>query len=119
MIGSVSRKIEPNSARVSRIESCLDYKAYSYALDPGISADDYQVKRQLLMALGNTIEEGMGVVYVRGPWGFLVIPQHGYPRLRISFFHDTPADEIQNMLNSITALFELDDRTINRGDVDE
>jgi hypothetical protein len=116
---SVLQKIESSkSSRINRIESCLDYQAFSYLLDPAMSAKTYQVKRQQLMTLGNTCEERMGVVYVRGPWGFFVIPDYGYPTLRISFFHDTPANEIQEKLKAISALFEYDD-TIYLGDVDE
>ena len=55
----------------------------------------------------------MGVVYVRGPWGFFVIPPHGYPHLRISFFFDTPDREFNEVLTSISTAFEVQDSVIN------
>ncbi len=61
----------------------------------------------------------MGVVYVRGPWGFFVIPRYGYPQLRISFYFDTPSSEIDALLASICTAFETPDTVFDQGDLDE
>jgi hypothetical protein len=105
--------------RFGPVESCVDYQSYLYKIDPGLTAAQYAESRRLLMALGRADEERMGVVYVRGPWGFFVIPRHGYPTLRVSFYHDTPDTEIEDVLASICAAFEAPNTINNQGDSDE
>ena len=61
----------------------------------------------------------MGVVYVRGPWGFFVIPHHGYSKLRVSFFYDTPTTEIRDVMASICTAFDASDAVFDQGDLDE
>ena len=105
--------------RFGFVESCLDYRSYVYTIDPDLSPARYVTSRRQLMTLGRVDEERMGVVYVRGPWGFFVIPGHGYPKLRVSFFHDTPTTEINDVLSSICAAFEKSDAVFNQGELDE
>lgn len=83
------------------VESCLDYRSYVCAIDQDLSPVRYEAACRLLMQMGRTHEERMGVVYVRGPWGFFVIPRQGYPKLRASFFHDTPTSEFSDILATI------------------
>ena len=110
---------DESEQRFGPVESCVDYQSYVYRIDPGLTPGQYAASCRLLMALGKTDEERMGVVYVRGPWGFLVIPRHGYPTLRVSFYHDTPATEINNVLGLICAAFEPPNTINNQGDLDE
>jgi hypothetical protein len=105
--------------RFGPVESCLDYRSYVYRIDPDLSSARYKASRQQLITLGRTNEERMGVVYVRGPWGFFVIPHHGYSTLRVSFYHDTPITEINDILASICAAFETSDTVFKQGDLDE
>ena len=105
--------------RFGPVESCLDYRSYIYTIDPDLSPAWYAVPRRRLMSFGGAEEERMGVVYVRGPWGFFTIPHHGYPTLRVSFFHDTPTTEISDILSSICAAFEPSDTVFNQGGLDE
>ena len=124
-IESVSRELSNVSEQrfgpegFGLIESCLDYTSYIYTIDPELSPAQYRTSRRQLITLGRADEERMGVVYVRGPWGFFVIPQHGFPTLRVSFFHDTPSTEINDILLSICAAFEVRDADLNQGDLDE
>lgn len=105
--------------RFGPVESCVDYQSYVYSIDPGHTPEQYKATRHQLMTLGRANEERMGVVYVRGPWGFFVIPHYGYPTLRVSFYHDTPTSEINEMLSWICTAFEAPDAIINQGDLDE
>ena len=105
--------------RFGRAESCLDYQSYVYTIDPDLSPARYVASRRQLMTLGRADEERMGVIYVRGPWGFFVIPRYGYPTLRVSFFHDTPTTEISDILSSICSAFEVFDAVFNLGELDE
>jgi hypothetical protein len=101
------------------VDSCLDYRSYVYLIDPGLSPAQYLASRRQLLTIGKTNEERMGVVYVRGPWGFFVVPQQGYPKLRVSFFYDTPFTEIRNVMASICAAFDASNTVFNQGDLDE
>jgi len=101
------------------VESCVDYKSFVYTIDSDLSPVRYKALRRQLITLGRADEERMGVVYVRGPWGFFVIPPHGYPILRVSFFHDTSSTEISDVLSSIYEAFEVSDADLNQGDLDE
>ncbi len=102
------------------VDSCLDYQSYSCALDPELPVSAFAEVRQLLRQLGTADQERMGVVYVRGPWGFFVIPGHGYPSLRASFFFDTPDDEIEKVLGEICAvLAALNVSEIEQGESNE
>jgi len=92
--------------RFGPVESCLDYQSYVYRIDPCLTLEQYSESRRMLLTLGRAEEERMGVTYVRGPWGFFVIPQYGYPTLRVSFYHDTPNTEIKDVLDDICAAFE-------------
>ena len=105
--------------RFGPVESCVDYRSYVYSIDPGLSSPRYMASRRQLMTLGKADEERMGVVYVRGPWGFFVVPHYSYPTLRVSFYHDTPSTEIDAILSLICAAFEAPDAVINQGDLDE
>ena len=105
--------------RFGPVESCVDYQSYVYHINPGLTPAQYTAARSLLMALGKADEERMGVVYVRGSWGFFVIPHHGYPTLRVSFYHDTPGTEINNVLSLICAAFEAPNTINNQGGLDE
>jgi len=100
------------------VESCIDYQSYIYKINPGLTQDQYEVSRRILTTLGTADEQRMGVVYVRGPWGFLVIPHFGYPTMRISFFHDTAEAEINEVLSLIYAAFENAQTTNNQGGLD-
>ncbi|WP_455221563.1 hypothetical protein [Kaarinaea lacus] len=108
----------PNQ-RFGPVESCVDYQSYVYTIDPNLTPEQFAASRELLINLGNADKERMGVVYVRGPWGFFVIPHFGYPTLRVSFYHDTPAIEIDKMLSSIAAAFETSNTINNQGGLDE
>ncbi len=105
--------------RFGPVESCVDYRSYVYNIDPDLSPAHYTASRQQLMTLGKADEERMGVVYVRGPWGFFVIPHYGYPTLRVSFYHDTTTPEINDILSMICTAFDEPDAIINQGDLDE
>lgn len=61
----------------------------------------------------------MGVAYVRGTWGFLVIPQLGYPELRVNFYHATSTTEINDVLASICAALDMSVAAYEQGDLDE
>jgi hypothetical protein len=99
--------------RFGPVESCVDYQSYVYPIDPDLSPAQYLASRQRLMKLGRIDKEGMGVVYVRGSWGFFIIPHYGYPTLRVSFYHDTPPDEIGDILSSICTAFEAPEAVYN------
>jgi hypothetical protein len=105
--------------RFRHVETCLDYRSYEYAITPQLSQEQYAASRRRLLTIGRADEEKMGVVYVRGPWGFFVIPQHGYPVLRVSFFHDTPTTEMDDILTSISTAFETSDAILEQGEPDE
>ena len=102
--------------RFTAVDSCVDYRSYVYHIDSDLSAEHYENVRRRLLKLGRSDEERMGVVYVRGPWGFFVVPHHGFPSLRVSFFHDTPENECHDVLRSISKVFDETEIDLNRGD---
>lgn len=59
----------------------------------------------------------MGVLYVYAPWGFCVIPRHGFPELRLNFYHEIPITDIQDVMASICAAFKTSYAAINPGDI--
>ena len=87
--------------RFAYTDSCVDYRSYRHPLDPTVSSERHAQLRDRLAALGRAEPERMGVTYVRGPWGFLVIPRQGFPELRISFFRDTPDGDRRALLESV------------------
>ncbi len=89
----------------TQVESCVDYQSFVYSLDKQFTPQRYEVCGRLLLSLGTVTEERMGVVYVRGPWGFFVVPAYGYPTLKISFFHDSTSKEIEHVLLKIYNIF--------------
>lgn len=94
-------------AGLRHVENCADYQTYVATIDTDETPSQYASMKQSLMRIGNCEPERMGVVYVRGPWGFLVIPGPGFPELRISFYHDTPVHDRNAVLASIaTAVHE-------------
>jgi len=93
------------SESFKKIDSCVDYHSYEFRISDHLTADEYAEIRRKLMALGKAEQERMGVIYVRGPWGFMVVPHFGFPALRVSFFHDTPQSECQAVLKNINAVF--------------
>lgn len=98
------------------VESCVDYQSYVYHIDPELTPSQYSLSSQKLKSLGNAEDERMGVIYVRGPWGFFVIPQYGYPTIKVSFFHDTPSKDMNDVMTLICAAFELSNTINNQGD---
>ena len=100
------------------VESCVDYQSYIYTINPDLTQIQYELSRRMLVSLGTADEQRMGVVYVRGPWGFFVIPHFGYPTLRISFFHDTTDTEINEVFLLVYAAFENAQTINNKGDLD-
>ena len=88
------------------VDSCLDYKAYTCEFVHNLTSAQHSALSEELIALGQTHEERMGVVYVNGPWGFFVIPRPGFPVLKVSFYHDTPITEINEMCDRICAVFD-------------
>ena len=92
-----------NWPEVRYVDSCLDYRSFAVSLDPAMAAGMYSTLREKLLLLGTAEAERMGVTYVRGPWGFLVIPQRGFHELRVSFYYDVPTQDSDAILASITA----------------
>jgi hypothetical protein len=92
--------------RFGAVESCVDYQSYVYHIDPELTPSQYSSSSQKLKTLGDADDERMGVLYVRGPWGFFVIPRYGYPTIRVSFYFDTPAQDINDVMALICAAFE-------------
>jgi len=104
--------------RIVPVDSCVDYQSYVYKIDPDFLPEQYECTRRRLLTLGNADEERMGVVYVRGPWGFFIIPHFGYPTLRVSFYHDTPISEINKILSLICEAFEAQQLDNTQGGLD-
>lgn len=92
-----------------RTDSCVDYQSYLVPLDPGVSTSAYFAFRKRILALGTPEPERMGVTYVQGPWGFLAIPQAGFPELRVNFYHDTPIRDRDAVLTSIAVALRVAD----------
>lgn len=83
------------------VNSCVDYRTFVAPLDTAMIPAVYNLLTEELLVLGVAEPERMGVTYVRGPWGFLVIPRAGFPELRISFYHDANEDELDAILASV------------------
>lgn len=84
--------------------ACLDYQAFVFALPPALTASAFARLRDGLRGMGRIRREALGVIYVDGDWGFLVIPPYGFPELKINFFHGIPADGARRILVRVAAL---------------
>lgn len=109
MWGCVSVNIWPGFRYV---DSCIDYQTVVTPLDTSLTQVSYDILVKKLLLLGVADRERMGVTYVRGPWGFLVIPGRGFPELRISFFHDASEQEVNTVLVSIGKAIEESYRSL-------
>jgi len=85
------------------VDSCTDYHTFVTPLDTAMESAAFNSLTERLRTLGVADQARMGVIYVRGPWGFLVIPSPGYPELRVSFYHDTSEHDMDDVLASIKA----------------
>lgn len=102
------------------VESCVDYRTYMAQINPKISSMQFTSLKNRLQGLGVTEPERMGVVYVHGPWGFVVIPRPGFSDLRISFYHEVSEQERNAVLESIeSALYESHATVLQTGGKDE
>jgi len=83
------------------VDSCVDYRSFVAQLNSAMTHVAHNFLTEKLQPFGVAERERMGVTYIRGAWGFLVIPGLGFPELRVSFYHDTPDREVEAVLVSI------------------
>ena len=87
--------------RFRRVEGCLDYRIYVCSL-AGMRSDQMRVELcSRLGGLGRAEPERMGVIYIRGGWGFLVIPPVGFPELKVTVFRETEPETEHAVLSQI------------------
>ncbi len=86
------------------VEACVDYRAYVVSLPKGTTPDIYAQWVSRLCGLGRVVEERLGVRYVKGPWGFLVVPPLGFPELKITFYHPTAQVDEAEVLAKVEAI---------------
>jgi len=84
--------------------ACLDYQAFRFALPPSLAESDFARLKEALKRLGRIRYEALGVTYVDGKWGVLIVPPFGFPELKINFFHDVPVETAQRLLDCIADL---------------
>lgn len=97
--------------RFRAVENCVDYRSYVFPLDTGITKATHCALQARLRALGKADEERLGVLYIRGYWGFLVFPPRGFPELRVSFYKETDESAERTILNTISEAFQHDFHT--------
>ena len=98
--------------------ACLDYRAFLFSLEPPWPEPAYARLCDTLRGLGRIRREALGVTYVDGEWGFLVIPPPGFPELKINFHHGAPDPAAQTLLDRIDELLR-DARMEGRGQTDQ
>jgi len=89
-----------------RISSCLNYRAYCAALDTGMTTTTHGRMRDQFMGLGDPEPERMGVTYIWGDWGFLIVPGPGFPELRVNVYPQHPAERDKAVLERIGRILE-------------
>ena len=100
-----------DTVRFRVVENCVDYRSYVCPLDAEITTATHCALRARLMALGKADEERLGVLYIRGYWGFLVYPPRGFPELRVSFYKETEIAAERAILNAISEALQHDFHT--------
>jgi hypothetical protein len=86
-----------------KIPACLDYDAYVFDLPGDLAAMQLSGVRKGLERLGRVDREELGVVYIRGDWGHLVLPPPGFPELKVVFHRGTPVRSRQRILELTAA----------------
>ncbi len=84
--------------------ACIDYKSYIFSVPQELSSQAYEQLRKELIGLGRLRHEMLGVAYVDTEWGLLVVPQQGFPEMKISFFHHITRGGVGRVLRGIAEL---------------
>lgn len=72
-----------------KIPACVKYKSYVFPLGKNISQENYNVLKTFLKTLGQDEPEYLGVMRVRGDWGFLDYPSYGFIEFKVNFYKTT------------------------------
>ena len=89
------------------VENCADYRSFVFPLNKAMTAAAHSVVCARLSELGTADKERLGVTYVRGAWGFLVLPPKGFPELRVSFYKETDTAVEQTILDAISKALQM------------
>lgn len=89
--------------RWQRHRACIDYRAWMLPLQD-LEARAWPTLIEALAGLGQARPDPTGVVTVRGPWGFLLVPPRGFPELRLNCYKNISADRERDLLTDIAAL---------------
>lgn len=84
------------------VENCVDYRSFVCPLATTITAAAHTALGARLATLGKAETERLGVIYIKGNWGFLVYPPRGFPELRVSFYKETDKATEQTILAAIS-----------------
>ncbi len=89
-----------------RVGSCLDYQAYILDLPPGISGEAYGQLDRHLRGLGRLEQELLGVAYIRGDWGVVIVPPPGFPEIKMKIHHHVGDGRTRALLTQVQAIVE-------------
>ena len=86
--------------------SCLDYQTWVIDLPDQIPAGRHAEMACRLRALGRLDQELLGVAYVRGDWGVLIVPPVGFPEIKIRIHHHVGEKRSKAILTSIRRIVD-------------
>jgi len=90
-----------------RAPACLDYRAFVFDLGTGWDASRLKRLRTALLSLGEVERSALQVVYVRGSWGFAIVPPPHFPDLKINFFYTTDRSMVEEILAAVGCWIEI------------
>ncbi len=89
-----------------KVGGCLDYQTWVIDLPAAIPAGRHAEMAHRLRAFGRLDQELLGVAYVRGDWGVLIVPPVGFPEIKIRIHHHVGEKRSKAILASIRRIVD-------------
>lgn len=97
-----------------RIQSCVNYRAYQFALPRGLSERAYTQLQQYMLSLGeNRNPPELKVLHIKHEDFFIDFPAQGFPYFKVSFYPHTPNHALHNYLTQFNEQLVLRQNTLD------
>ena len=84
------------------IQRCVNYQAYEFSLDKGLTQPQYEQLRLFVQTLGkNRNPTTFNVLHIRNQYFFLDFPSYGFPTFKISFYKHISKQKVEIYLDKI------------------
>lgn len=96
--------------RFRAVPSCTKYRAFTGEMPAHASTEQHDQLRTHCASLGDHCERYLGILRVRGDWGFLDLPGPGFPELKVNFYKHTPQSAQSRILEYLQTALEQTER---------